>query len=333
MKPFALAPYFHPTTVCVVDDNESFVDSLSFELPPTWACRTFVDPLAAREFLNQEPALPPLADRCMTADQPRASEAVIRLDLGLIEQEINHIERFRRISVLVVDYAMPSLDGLALCNQTRDPDLRKIMLTGVADEKLAVEAFNAGLIHRFVPKQSHNAISTTIAYMGSLQHEYFNQYTARLQSTLSVRPPPFLMDTAIADWVRAHMERERLIEYYLVDEPPGLLLLRGDGSMQRLTIFDDQALAEQLAYAREHGAPHAVLERISQRRGACLLAGDRPTDYFGDEQFPWLEVLVPLQRVSGDANWYVGVSANPPPDIDFEPARSSYDAYLARAGK
>ena len=64
----ALAPYSHPTTVCVVDDNESFVDSLSFELPSDWACQTFTDPFAARDYINTKPALPALADRCMSAD-------------------------------------------------------------------------------------------------------------------------------------------------------------------------------------------------------------------------------------------------------------------------
>ena len=37
MNEFALAPYFHPTTICFVDDNESFLHSLDLELPGSWA--------------------------------------------------------------------------------------------------------------------------------------------------------------------------------------------------------------------------------------------------------------------------------------------------------
>ena len=325
MKQFTLAPYFHPTTVCVVDDNESFAESLAFELPGTWACRTFVDPHAARDFVNEEPALPPLVERCFSLDSP----TVIHLDLGLIEQEINHAERFRRISVLVVDYAMPSLNGLELCAELHDPCLRKIMLTGVADEKLAVEAFNAGLIHRFVPKQSTDAISTVISYMKELRQEYFNQYTARLQNTLSINPPQFLMDAVVADWVADLMRKQRFIEYYLVDEPPGLLLLRSNGSMQRLLILDAGDMEQQLDHANRHGAPAEVRRAIAARQAACLFSGDQPGDYFGDEAYPWAENLVAVERVLGSREWYLGVSKNPPPDIDFDPARSSYDAYLA----
>jgi CheY-like chemotaxis protein len=331
MHQFTLAPYFHPTTVCVVDDNESFAESLSFELPRSWACRTFVDPLEALHFLNEEPTLAPLADRCFTFDSASNSEAVIRLDLGLIEQEINHVERFRRVSVLVVDYAMPSLNGLELCAQLNDPHLRTVMLTGVADEKLAVEAFNAGLINRFVPKQRTGAISQAIGYMQELQQEYFNQYSSRLQSTLSVSPPAFLVDPTIAQWVEELMTREQFVEYYLVDEPPGLLLLRSDGSMQRLLIFDDQELSDQLEYANRYQAPAEVCHAIEHRHAACLLTGDKPSDYYGDEAYPWQENLVPMAAVKGNTDWFLGVSTNPPTDIDFNPNSASYDAYLSLA--
>lgn len=329
MTKFTLAPYFHPTTVCVVDDNESFAESLSFELPRGWACRTFVDPLAARDFLNEEPKLPPLVDRCFTLNNAAGSQAIVHLDLGLIEQEINHVERFRRVSVLVVDYAMPSLNGLELCAQVRDPYLRKVMLTGVADEKLAVEAFNAGLIHRFVPKQSPGAISTTIAYVRELQQAYFNQYSARLQNTLSINPPPFLVDATIADWVTKLMQREGFVEYYLVDEPPGFMLLRSDGSIQRLIIIDAEGLAEQLAYAQDCGAPAEIREAIADRRAACLLTGDDPRDYYGGAEYPWAEKLIAVAAVRGDTEWFLGVSQNPPIDIDFDPRQASYNAYLA----
>ena len=329
MKPFALAPYFHPTTVCVVDDNESFLESLCFEMPASWAWRSFVDPFEARDFLTEECALEPLADRCLSAAPAGGSEATLHLDLSLIEQEINHVERFRRVSVLIVDYAMPALNGLDLCAGLNDPYLRTIMLTGVADEKLAVEAFNAGLLHRFVPKQGTDAIATTIAYMEELNQAYFAQHTARLRNALSVSPPQFLMDPAIRAWVAQLMQQERFIEYYLVDEPPGFLLLRSDGSMQRLLILDAAALHAQLDFAIRHNAPEAVRTSIGERRAACLFSGDQPGNYFGEERFGWAESMVTLEHVRGETDWSLGVSIDPPADIDFDPSRTSYDAYRA----
>jgi CheY-like chemotaxis protein len=329
MTKIALSPYFHPTTICLVDDNESFLRSLSLELPRTWACQTFTDPVEALAYLNEPPALAPLVDRCFTLDPPRHSEALIHLDLNLIEQEINQPERFRRVSVVVADYAMPSMNGLDLCANIADPYIKKAMLTGVADEKLAVEAFNAGLINRFIPKHSANATAATLGYIDELQNEYFSQYTARLRNTLSIDPPGFLVDPAIAQWVEALMSDEKLVEYYLVDDPPGLMLLRSNGSMFRLLILHTSDMAAQLAFAIEHDAPKEVADAIAGHRAVGLFAGDSPADYFGTEPYPWQDNLVPVTTVSGDEEWFIGIVPNAPADIDFDPRRSAYDAYLA----
>jgi CheY-like chemotaxis protein len=150
-RPLTLAPYFHPTTVVLVDDNEAFMRSMTLEMPSSIALHGFTDPEDALAFLDEPIDLAPLVDRCFTLDRSHDTDAVIHLNLGLIEQEINYRQRFRRVSAVLVDYAMPSVDGLAFCERMTDPYARRAMLTGVADEKLAVEAFNAGLIHRFIP--------------------------------------------------------------------------------------------------------------------------------------------------------------------------------------
>jgi len=37
---------------------------------------------------------------------------------------------------------------------------------------------------------------------------------------------------------------------------------------------------------------------------------------------------VDAQRIQGRQTWYVGLAHNPPADIDFEPAHSSYQRFL-----
>ncbi|MCZ6711463.1 MAG: response regulator, partial [Gammaproteobacteria bacterium] len=273
--------------------------------------------------------LAPLVDRCFSLEPVGESEALIHLDLDLIEQEINQPERFRRVSVVVVDYAMPSMSGLDLCRDIADPYIKKAMLTGVADEKLAVEAFNAGLINRFIHKQSADATATTLHYIDELQNEYFSQYTARLRNTLSIDPPRFLVDPAIAQWVEALMSEERLVEYYLVDDPPGLMLLRSNGSMLRALILHRQDMASQLAFANHHDAPIEVIEAIAANRAAGLFGGDSPAHYFRAEPYPWQDNLVSVSTITGTEDWFIGIVPDAPTDIDFDPRRAAYDAYLA----
>ena len=331
MTEFALAPYHHPTTVVFIDDNESFLRTLDLEVPGGWACKTFTDPQIALDFVQQQPSLPPLMDRCFSMQRRSPTEALIRLDLNLIEQEINHRDRFARISVVVVDYAMPVINGLEFCAALKDPLLQKAMLTGVADEKIAVAAFNAGLIHRFIPKQSNSSVNVILEFVDDLQQEYFNQYTARLKSTLAIDPPKFLTEPVIATYVEALMQRESLIEYYLVDDPPGLMLLQASGKICRLVALNEDGLRRQAQYAADHGAPKPILSAMQEGTKLGLFVGESPENYFGDERFPWQDIVQEAHQLRGADNetWYLALWRDTPPDIDFDPAGSSYNAYLS----
>lgn len=332
MKQLNLSPYYHPTTVVLVDDNEAFLRSLTLEMPEGMACHGFTSPEAALEFLNQPIDLAPLVDRCFTLNRCHDGEAVIHLDLGVIEQEINYLQRFRRVSVVLVDYAMPSVDGMQFCERMTDSYARRAMLTGVADEKLAVEAFNAGLIHRFIPKHKATAVEAVIAFIAELQRDYFNQYLARLKTALAIDPPGFLVEPVIAIRVRRLMLDEAIAEYYLVNDPPGFIMLRSNGTMVRLLLLDAAAHQRQVDFVRRHDAPPHIRRGIENGELAGLFSGDSPDDYFGDEVYPWDEKVVPAQRVEGREVWLEAVVRDSAPDVDFDPARSSYDCYLATLG-
>ncbi|MFK7912786.1 MAG: hypothetical protein AB8B93_02630 [Pseudomonadales bacterium] len=332
MPRFALSPYYHPTTVCFVDDNQSFLNSLELEMPEEWSYRGFVEPGLALQFLQQPPKLAPLVDRCFAFEKHDHEGPIIHLKLGTIEQEINHIARFERVSVAVIDYAMPLMSGLELCAAIDDRYMQKAMLTGVADEQVAVAAFNDGLIDRFAAKHKLSSAQEILAFVGHLQQVFFNQYTTRLRDTLAMDPPQFLLDEAIAIRVRQLMRDRSLIEYYLVDDPPGLLLLNAAGELFRLLILSVEQLAMQVAFAEQNAAPAAIVERL--RSGHCVgYFWDTPAHYFGNEPFPWEEHLLPATTLAGTQKWYLALAEDPPTDIDFDPQQSSFNAYLRQRGE
>lgn len=330
MTELALSPCFHPTTICFLDDNEPFLASLDLELPGSWACRTFTDPLVALEFLERPAPMEPLMDRCFTLRREPDGTATIHLDLNLLEQEISHVQRFHRHSVVVVDYAMPFMDGIEFCAALKDPYVRKAMLTGVADEKLAVEAFNAGLIHRFIPKHTMEPIELVRSFVTELVHDYFNQYIARLTSTLTIDPPGLLTDPAIARFVESLMAEHNIVEYYLVDEPPGFLMLKSSGEIWRVGVLAEPDIGPAVDRARRAGAPESVLERLETGAEMLFTSGLSAADYFGGEHVPWSEHLHPARILKGEREvWRVAIWKDAPADIDFDPALASYDAYLA----
>jgi hypothetical protein len=225
---------------------------------------------------------------------------------------------------------MPAMNGLEFGAALKDPYIRKAMLTGVADEKLAVEAFNAGLIHRFIPKQTVDPVAVICSFATDLLHDYFNQYTARLKTTLAIDPPEFLIDPAVAGFVEALMLQHSLVEYYLAEDPPGLLMLKSNGEIWRLAILNKEDMIVQTDKARSHNAPDKILDTMNSGNAIAFLTGSSPADYFGEEGFPWEEHVQPAKLIRGAAiTWHVAIWENAPGDIDFDPATDCYDAYLA----
>jgi|GEM_PF-818643 len=328
-RALALPPYYHPTTVCFIDDNYSFLRSIGIGMPVDSPFLSFLSPEEAIDVVNIPNPLPPLADRCLRMDRSQPANPMIHIDLHALEQEIKEIERFRRISVLLIDYAMPTMTGLQFCELVADSDIKCALLTGVADEKTAVAAFNEGLIDRYIPKAGLSSTDGILPHIESLKRDYFDQYSRRLTSNLDLDPPKFMTDPAVRKTFERIVEEERIIEYFMVSQPFGYLMLRADGSTLRFIVMDAVEQAQNVAFALEHNAPAQIMAQLTGAE--CIgFFNENPADYLGHEPYPWTEMLVPTTRLEGEQAWYVGVLHNPPADVDFDPAVSSYNKFLER---
>ena len=322
-----LPPYYHPTTVCFVDDNYAFLRSLSLDLPDDWSFVSYLQPEEALAAVNAPQPLTPLVDRCFSMDTSNPNEPLIHFNLAALEQEIKLIDRFRRISVLLVDYAMPTMNGLEFCEQVKNKDIKKALLTGVADEKTAVAAFNSGIIDRYIPKASLATMSSVIPHVDALQQAYFKQYSSRLNTNLALNPPAFMTDPLLHKYFSSLLREQRIVEFYLTGEPYGYLMLRADGSMIRLVVLSQAELNTQITLAQQFGAPQALVAQLQKGRQLGYLY-EHPADYLGHEDYPWDELFIPATKVQGQQTWYLGLYENPPVDIDFDPRLSSYATFL-----
>lgn len=328
-----LTPYYHPTTACLIDDNESFMSGLSVVMPTHMSSVAFFNPMDALEYVNRPQELPSLADRCFSAHQ-RSPRPMFQLDTGLIEQEINIVRRFNRLSVVIVDYSMPAIDGMEFCNRINDPHVGKVLLTGVADEKMAVEAFNEGIIDRFIAKSHPEASERISAYALDMQDAYFRAQTGQVQRTLSLAGPVFLDDPSVAHWVRRLMRRKNFCEHYMVSQPPGLLLLTPAGDISQLVIVSGEECDQQADHAERHGAPEAVVRRLRKRSHVGFFLDD-PAGYLHpetqDDEYPWQELITRSTRLgSSDHYWYAALFSAPPQNIDYHPGNACLHAWEAQ---
>lgn len=323
-------PYYFPTTVVFVDDNAGFLRGLELKLPQELAYILYESPHRALERIDQPSELPPLYQRCFSHYQNSMHEAegerLIHLDLSLIEREISNPNRFTEVSTVFVDYDMPAMDGLELCERITNPHVRKVMLTGVADEKIAVAAFNEGLIHRFINKSDPEAIDKIRDALLDMQRAYFRGISETLRSSLMLGSPGFLADAEFGAFFADLRRRERFAEYYLVDDPHGFLLLRDTGELSRLVVHHETECAELAEKARRQGAPTELCDKIESGRSLPWFY-ETIESFMDAEPYEWYDYVHPAEQVGP---WRYALIDQPPVDIDFEPAEACYRAYLER---
>jgi CheY-like chemotaxis protein len=121
---YAIQPFHFPTTVAFVDDSLQFLSNLSLQLDSRLAYRLYHSPFAALVALNGSARMPPVAERFFSLYRHRGDKSVTRhvidVSLDMIHREVHNEHRFEQVSVVVVDYDMPEIDGLEFCRNLKN---------------------------------------------------------------------------------------------------------------------------------------------------------------------------------------------------------------------
>jgi CheY-like chemotaxis protein len=321
--------YQHPTMTVLVDDSASFLHSLRFQLGPAFPSIGFSDTVAAIAWLRQHCAAPAALSSLLSPSvdtytlSPQAYN--IALHIEQVSSIRHHAQRFLTPSVLVVDYAMPGMDGLQFCEAIRDLPCRKILLTGVADERVAINAFNQGLIDRYVRKSDAHALDRLEADLTQLQEAYFLAQSDSLRMLLALHDYSFVNDPAICALVRELGASHRIVEHYLFKSPPGFLMYDRDARPWLLAVETEQGMTAQFEIALDGGAPRSLLEALEQRRVVPNFS-DGDGMYSAVRHKEWHRFTSPAQVCHGLETYYWAMFALDPdfPDGPVE----SFAAFL-----
>ncbi len=314
MSRYHIHPFYFPTTVVFVDDSASFLANLSLQLEESLAYRLFESPLAALESINSTNSRPSLNQTYFSSyrdvESLSGSSRVIDVNVDRIHREVYNEDRFREISVVVVDYAMPEMDGLEFCRHIQRP-VKKILLTGRADEKLAVKAFNEGLIDRFIMKSDVMALASLNHALTELQHEYFFKLEESIADALAVGVDSPLHDAVLADFFKDLCRERRIVESYFCSNPDGFLMLDARGGGALLLIATEDELNAQYETAFDQGAPKLLLDRL--KSGKFLPYFWQSQGYYHPSCVNWEQFVHPAAELRAENWYYYAVVENPPP--------------------
>jgi CheY-like chemotaxis protein len=319
----------------MIDDNRKFLNNIKLDLDPKRAIFQFYDnPVKALQFLTEKYTPDPFINRCIQHPEERHRDhRNIDVDIRAIHKELYNPMRFNEISVIVVDYAMPGLNGLEFCERLKSRQFKMILLTGEADEKLANDAFNRGIIHRFIRKDTLNFVEVLKSAINELQLMYFQDLSEIIINSLTKNPDyPYccLDDQVFINFFEMLCNKNQFTEYYLMDATGSYLFLDFEGKPTWLAVKDENWM-ESDAFTAEMSDTEIspeILEPLRKREKLLYLHSD---DDFDKQPQDWLPYLHPAQKLIGRSIYYYAY-INDPKVYDIHSDRIlSYKEYLAKA--
>ena len=103
------------------------------------------------------------------------------------EEGLKAADNGETYAVIVADMRMPGMDGIQFLSQVKEksPDSVRMMLTGNADQKTAIDAVNQGRIFRFLTKPCPPEVMSTALEAGISQYRLIIAERELLEETLN----------------------------------------------------------------------------------------------------------------------------------------------------
>ena len=139
------------------------------------------------------------------------------------------------------------------------------MLTGQADEQIAVKAFNYGLIEQFIPKQTPDISQRLIEAIQRLQMMASGRQPPLWRATLSQRQYTLLRSPSISADLSAFVSK-RWVEHVVLGNPFGILGRDADGNAGWLQLEPATGLDELAELADAAGLNSQSLDEIQGGR-------------------------------------------------------------------
>jgi len=271
LKSEPIVPLYHPTSVLLVDDDESFLRSLQLVLGDGFECFTFGNASQAIAFLRAEPA--PFATLRSGAheDEDALMEHIRDPEQRKLHPKVSRLprvfaddRRFSRPSVVVADQTMPGLSGLDMLDALRDLPQRKLLLSGTVDEDRVRQAVATGQIDAFQSKQHPDLHDSLIAHLKALQLDYFGAVTRPFGPALATGDTGFLRSVAFGQAFARFKSQHGIIEHCVLMQPPGILGLDECGAPAILLVADDDYRQASFEIAQAEGAPMDLLRQLAK---------------------------------------------------------------------
>jgi CheY-like chemotaxis protein len=255
--------YHRPSGLVFLDDETPYLEMLAIVLPREWCIRfhTRMGDYLAQIRAQSQQWEDDIAQHQDIVNQWHKGKPLPGLVMDYWRSQSH---RYGLPSIAVVDYAMPAATGLEVLKASPPWPPHRVMLTGKADEQIAVAAFNEGLIDRYVTKQHPDLVQQLVGVLRQYYHTPLDFHEGVWRNVLRRSQQLALQDRAVqqalVDWLKQHA----CVEYVVLPEPFGLLALDTAGHAHWFQFEMHKDLAAAVDLAKAAGHDEATLAAIAQ---------------------------------------------------------------------
>jgi CheY-like chemotaxis protein len=260
---------FFPTRALILDDNEQFLDAAIASVSQSKVSyKVCIDPYAALNYINSVYKGRKWIDDYLSAQEEEEYQHKM-LDLNVIDihKKIYDQRRFETLTTIIVDYDMPMMSGKSFLEKISHIDIPKILFTGVADEKCAVDLFNRGMIDAFIIKEGYKSFKELGDICVRHQQEYLTKINKTIESFLL---PAKTFSTLLTDKnyiaiVTNIIKEKGICEVYLLESYGSLLLVDKDGKVFLCFFQDEDMFESNLGLAEDEGVSLDIIGSLRNR--------------------------------------------------------------------
>ncbi|AEA65915.1 response regulator [Burkholderia gladioli] len=258
MGHFVRQPVLYPVSAVFVDDHPGFLDALRGIYRDQHLNRFFSAPGEALDFLtsrHHRGTQERLSGSRFSDFEKRGFNA-----LGL--DSLTDVTRFEEVAAVVVDYEMDQMNGVEVFTALADMACTKILLTGVATEREAVDAFNAGIIDLYVKKSAPDMAKKLNRALTEAKARHCAE-----RGLISVNDVgSTYCDARALAAMQTIVERERIVEYYWRLEQNAVLMFDASGQPSVFLVWDVDEWAFQCGIVADEGDTSSLRSDMEARR-------------------------------------------------------------------
>lgn len=241
----------YPTTTVLIDDDSLFLKTVTPRVAATALIRSFDKPLEALNYLNQYSYVDILKEKYIHILEPdNLNEVRTSIEYGKIHNELNNTKKYENISTLIIDYDMPEIDGLRLCEMLNEQKIMcsKVLLTSNADDSQIINAFNKGIIDAYIPKHADDLIKSINKVIKKSEQTFFKNISLPITEALLLdrKNPCYLANSQYVKFFQEYIEKKGISEYYLIESIGSYLYKTKDGMVGKIFISDEDGFESVL---------------------------------------------------------------------------------------